>query len=85
MKKSMSWSLDLSFRAAPFFKMFQDNPEITFVNGKDVKAAEGYDRADLFSYDVVVLYDVPASMTDVEKTRFLALFDTGIGLVVLNH
>src|ERR1700722_16416438 len=74
-----------SFRAAPFFQMFQNNPEITFANGKDVKAAEGYDRADLFSYDIVVLYDVPPGMTDAEKARFLALFDKGIGLVVLNH
>lgn len=73
------------FRAGPFFKMFQDNPEISFTNGKDVMAAEGYDRADLFSYNVVVLYDVPGSITDAEKARFLALFDKGIGLVVLNH
>jgi type 1 glutamine amidotransferase len=74
-----------NFRAEPFFKMFQDNAEITFTSSKDIKAAESYDRADLYSYDVVVLYDVPASITDAEKARFLALFDQGIGVVVLNH
>jgi uncharacterized protein len=74
-----------SFRAGQFFKMFQDNPEITFTNSQDVKMAESYDRPDLYSYDVVVLYDVPADITDAEKARFLGLFDRGIGVVVLNH
>ena len=73
------------FNAAKFFKMFQDNPGITFTADKQVKAAEGYDRADLFSYDVVVLYDAPTNITEVEKARFLKLFDQGIGVVVLHH
>lgn len=73
------------FKAEPFFKMFQDNPEITFTADKQVKAAEGYDRPDLYTFDVVVLYDAPTNITDVEKARFLALFDKGIGLVVLHH
>ena len=74
-----------AFKAEPFFKMFQDNPEITFTADKQVKAAEAYERADLFSFDVVVLYDAPREMTDAQKARFLALFDKGIGLVVLHH
>ncbi|HEX3718103.1 MAG TPA: ThuA domain-containing protein [Verrucomicrobiae bacterium] len=74
-----------AFKAEPFFKMFQDNPEITFTADKQVKAAEGYDRADLFSYNVVVLYDAPRNITDAEKARFLELFDKGIGVVVLHH
>ncbi|HEY3915482.1 MAG TPA: ThuA domain-containing protein [Verrucomicrobiae bacterium] len=74
-----------NFQPEPFFKMFSDNPEITFTADKQVKAAEGYDRADLYSYDVVVLYDAPQKITDAEKAQFLELFDKGIGVVVLHH
>jgi len=73
------------FKAEPFFKMFQDNPEITFTADKQVKAAEGYDRPDLYNFDVVVLYDAPSNITDDERARFLGLFDRGIGVVVLHH
>src|SRR5689334_22622370 len=73
------------FKAEPFFKMFSDNSDITFTADKQVNAAEAYDRADLFTYDVVVLYDSPSKITDAQKARFLALFDRGIGVVVLHH
>ena len=73
------------FKAEPFFKLFSDNPEITFTADKQVKAAEGYDRDNVSSYDVVVLYDSPSNITDAQKARFLALFDKGIGVVVLHH
>jgi len=73
------------FKADPFFKMFQDNPEITFTADKQVKAAEGYDRPDLYHFDVVVCYDAPSNITDEERSRFLGLFDRGIGVVVLHH
>ena len=73
------------FKPEPFFKMFQDNTEITFTADKQVKAAEGYDRPDLYTFNVVVLYDAPMNITDAEKARFLGLFDKGVGLVVLHH
>src|SRR5581483_480848 len=73
------------FKAEPFFKMFADNPEITVTADKQVKAAEGYDRPDLYHFDVVVCYDAPSNITDDEKARFLGLFDRGIGVVVLHH
>ncbi|HEX4121360.1 MAG TPA: ThuA domain-containing protein [Verrucomicrobiae bacterium] len=73
------------FKAAPFFEMFEENPEITFTADKQIKAAEGYDRADLYSFDAVVLYDAPRNITEEQKGRFLGLFDKGIGVVVLHH
>lgn len=73
------------FKAEPFFQMFKDNPEISFTAAAQTNAAEAYDRDDLFSYDVVVLYDSPSNITDSQKARFLALFDKGIGVVVLHH
>jgi type 1 glutamine amidotransferase len=73
------------FKAEPFFKMFQDNPEVTYTTTAQTKAAEAYDRDDLLSYNVVVLYDAPLHITDAQKTNFLALFDKGIGVIVLHH
>src|SRR4051812_44071326 len=46
-----------AFQAGPFFKMFADNPEVATTAASQGQAAEAYDRADLFAYDVVVLYD----------------------------
>ncbi len=73
------------FKAEPFFKMFADNPEITFTHAEQHTNAEAYDRADLFSYDVVLLYDSPTHITDEQRARFLQLFDKGIGVIVLHH
>ena len=73
------------FKAGSFYKLFQDNTNLTFTTDQQIKAAEVYDRPDLFNYDVVVLYDSPVNITDVEKARFLALFEHGIGVVVLHH
>lgn len=74
------------FEKEPFFKMFLDNPGITFTNASHDKTnATAYERDDLLSYDVVVLYDMPKSITEPQKAKFLSLFDKGIGLVVLHH
>ena len=73
------------FQQEPFFKVFQDNPAITFTEAKHVKDADAYDRDDLLTFDVVVLYDMPKTITDAQKKRFLSLTDKGTGLVVMHH
>jgi type 1 glutamine amidotransferase len=73
------------FQREPFFKMFADNPAITFTEAKQTKTSEAYERDDLASFDVVVLYDMVQNITDAQKAKFLSLFDKGIGLVVLHH
>jgi type 1 glutamine amidotransferase len=73
------------FKQEPFFKMFADNPEITYTWAQDHTNAEPYDRDDLYSYDVVLLYDSPTSISDSQKARFLGLFKKGIGVIVLHH
>jgi hypothetical protein len=74
------------FQKEPFLQVFKDNPEITFIHAEHTKGtADAYDRADLFSFDVVVLYDMPRDITDAQKAKFRALFDRGIGLVVTHH
>jgi uncharacterized protein len=73
------------FEVEPFFKIFSDNPEITFTAAKHGKDADVYDRPDLLSYDVVVLYDMAKTSTEAQRKQFLSLLEKGTGLVVLHH
>jgi len=74
------------FEEEAFFKVFKDNPAIAFTHAAHGNAdASAYDREDLLTYDVVVLYDMPKNISDTQKQRFLSLFDKGIGLVVMHH
>jgi type 1 glutamine amidotransferase len=73
------------FQPGSFFKLFDNNPEISYNVVDEKKGAEAWDREDLRHYDVVLLYDFQREMTDAQKARFLALFDQGVGLVVLHH
>jgi uncharacterized protein len=77
------------FKAEPFFKIFQDNPEIVYTAASHAviptQPAVAYDREDLFSFDVVVLYDSAINITEAQKARFLALFEKGIGVVIVHH
>lgn len=75
------------FEKEPFFKMFSDNPEIAFTAAahESKTNATVFERDDLLSYGVVVLYDMPKEITEAQKAKFMALFEKGIGLVVLHH
>jgi type 1 glutamine amidotransferase len=77
------------FKSEPFFKIFSDNPEIVYTTASHAviptQPATAYDREDLFNYDVVVLYDSVTNITDAQKARFLALFEKGIGVVIMHH
>ena len=74
------------FKREPFFQMFKDNSEIDFTQAEHEKSgATVYERADLLSFDALVLYDMPKSITEAQKKRFLSVCDKGIGLVVLHH
>src|ERR1041385_4481984 len=74
------------FEKDPFFKMFEENKEITFGSAAHSgPSASAYDRDDLLSYDVIVLYDLQKEITEPQKAKFLSLFEKGIGLVVLHH
>jgi uncharacterized protein len=74
------------FEKEPFFKVFNDNPQITATFAAHASTnATVFDRDDLLSFDVIVLYDIRKSITDQQKKKFLALFDKGVGLLVLHH
>jgi uncharacterized protein len=73
------------FKREPFFKMFEENPRITFTEAKQGQTSEAYERDDLLTYDAVVLYDMVQNITAAQKAKFLSLFEKGTGLVVLHH
>lgn len=75
------------FSERPFFKIFSDLPWLSYTAAAHAKTggATAYERPDLLDYDVVVLYDMPKTITDAQKAKFLSLFDHGVGLFVLHH
>jgi len=75
-----------AFEAEPFFKLFRDNASITFAaaeHGTD--SATAWERDDLATFDVIVLYDMPRSITPAQQAKMRSLFERGTGLVVLHH
>ena len=75
-----------AFEAEPFFRLFRDNAAVTFTaaeHGTD--SATAWERDDLARFDVVVLYDMPRSITPAQQARMRSLFERGTGLVVLHH
>ena len=73
------------FEREAFFKVFKENAETKFTEAKHVKDSDAYEREDLVGYDAVVLYDMPKTITEPQKAKFLSVFDKGIGLLVLHH
>lgn len=74
------------FEREPFFKVFSDNPDITFTAAEHAKgSATAWERDDLTNFNAVVLYDMAATITDAQKAKLLSLFSRGTGLVVLHH
>jgi hypothetical protein len=74
------------FETEPFFRLFRDNPAITAVAAEHrPESATAWERDDLATFDVIVLYDMPRSITPAQQGRMRSLFDRGAGLVVLHH
>jgi type 1 glutamine amidotransferase len=75
-----------AFAHEPYLQVYRDNPDITVTQLEHTPGtADAWDRADLAACDVVVLYDMPRTITGAEKDKFLSLFSRGIGLVVTHH
>jgi hypothetical protein len=74
------------FEREPFFKLFKDNPDITFTAAEHAKGgATAWERDDLTNFNAVVLYDMAPAITEAQKEKLLSLFTRGTGLVVLHH
>lgn len=74
-----------SFEREPFLQVFKDNDRIAFTHAEHKKDADAYDAPGFASHQVVVLYDMPKTITDSQKANFKKLFEKGVGVVVTHH
>ena len=73
------------FEKEPFFKLFQDNSDITFHAVEHPNAHERLKSDAARAYDVLVLYDMWQAITEEAKADFVQRLKEGKGLVVLHH
>lgn len=73
------------FEKEPFFKMFKDNPDITFQAVEHPTAFASFTAEAGKQYDVMVTYDFNQQISDEAKANFVARLKDGKGLVVLHH
>jgi len=73
------------FEKEPFFKLFQDNPDITYQAVEHPNAYASFKAEPAKQYDVIVTYDFNQKITDEAKADFVARLKDGKGLVVLHH
>jgi type 1 glutamine amidotransferase len=72
---------------AVFWAVFKDRPEWKMeARAHDpADTCTVYDRPIAADFDAVLLYDMPRTITAVQQQNFLALFERGVGVVVLHH
>jgi hypothetical protein len=73
------------FEKEPFFKLFQDNPDITFQAVEHPNAHALLKAEAAKQYDVIVTYDFNQKISEEAKADFVARLKDGKGLVVLHH
>jgi type 1 glutamine amidotransferase len=74
-----------SFEKEPFFKLFQDNPDISFQAVEHPRAYAQLKTEAAKQYDVIVLYDMCQEIPPEAKRDFVHLLQQGKGLVALHH
>ncbi len=73
------------FEKEQFFKMFQDNPDITYRAVEHPNAHKLLTAEAAKNWDVLVMYDFNQKIADDAKADFVARLKDGKGLVVLHH
>jgi hypothetical protein len=73
------------FEKEPFFKLFKDNPDITYQAAEHPNAHALLSAEAAKQWDVLVLYDMHQEITPEAKADFVARLKEGKGLVVLHH
>jgi type 1 glutamine amidotransferase len=73
------------FEKEQFFKLFQDNPDITYQAVEHPHAHALLKAEAAKQYDVIVTYDYGQKITEEAKADFVARLKEGKGLVVLHH
>jgi uncharacterized protein len=74
-----------AFQKEPFFKLFQENPEITYQAAEPPQAYALLRPDAAKAFDVLVFYTYNRSISDEAKADLLAWLKAGKGLVVLHH
>lgn len=73
------------FDKEPFFRMFKENPAISFEAVEHPQAQARFGREAARGWDVLVLYDMWQPLTAQAKADFVALLREGKGIVSLHH
>ena len=70
-----------------FWGIFKDRPDWKMEPRAHEPAdtCTVYDRPVAPDFDTVLLYDMPRNITEVQQQHFLALFERGVGVVILHH
>ena len=70
-----------------FWDMFKDRMEwkMEHHTHEPADTCSVYDRPIARDFDVVLLYDMPRNITETQQQHFLALFERGVGVVILHH
>src|SRR5690348_5836104 len=74
-----------AFEHDQFFKLFQDNPDITFKAAEHPNAHSLLRPEPANRFDVLVTYDYWQEISDEAKSDFLNWLKQGKGLLVLHH
>ena len=73
------------FDRKSFFEMFDSFQEISYMELKHPEANLQLGQINPKTFDVVVFYDMPKSISDVEKVSYHKLLKLGKGMVFLHH
>ena len=72
---------------ASFWEIFKNRTEWKMEHRAHVPAdtCTVYDRPIAQDFDEVLLYDMPRNITEAQQRNFLALFQQGVGVIILHH
>jgi type 1 glutamine amidotransferase len=74
-----------NFDRASFFQMFESFKNISYSELVHPEARVQLGSIDLDSFDAVVFYDMPKTISDEEKNSYYKLLKAGKGLLFLHH
>ena len=74
-----------TFDRDPFFEMFDSFGNLTWTELVHPEAREQLKSIDLETFDAVVFYDMPKTLTEQEKEAYYRLLKAGKGLLFLHH
>jgi len=73
------------FDRESFFQMFDSFNNLSYIELVHPEARVQLGTMDLATFDAVVFYDMPKTITDEEKNSYYRLLEAGKGLLFLHH